>query len=165
MPRVKKLNKQTMLLKMMFKWDWMIYISQLEIFIYSCIHMNLVLLKATKFHNMTVKTYHEQECSSVLPRCNCKSFDPLPQMEYCSKALSWIVDTMAQGSTFKPPRPPPTLRGTYKPKHTCWNVTGCINKVYLTRNSCLQSSIPNLSLTLLCLFFYTDAFPSSSNSA
>ncbi|TMS22054.1 Transient receptor potential cation channel subfamily M member 4 [Larimichthys crocea] len=34
------------------------------------------------------------------------------EMEYCSKALSWIVDTMAQGSTFKPPRPPPTLRAT-----------------------------------------------------
>ncbi|KAI3364999.1 hypothetical protein L3Q82_001166 [Scortum barcoo] len=36
------------------------------------------------------------------------------EMEYCSSALSWIVDTLAQGSTFKPPRPPPTLRGTYK---------------------------------------------------
>uniref|UniRef100_A0A4W6G5S7 Transient receptor potential melastatin 4b3 n=1 Tax=Lates calcarifer TaxID=8187 RepID=A0A4W6G5S7_LATCA len=34
------------------------------------------------------------------------------EMEYCSNALSWIVDTLAQGSTFKPPRPPPTLRGT-----------------------------------------------------
>uniref|UniRef100_H3DCK7 Uncharacterized protein n=1 Tax=Tetraodon nigroviridis TaxID=99883 RepID=H3DCK7_TETNG len=33
------------------------------------------------------------------------------EMEYCSNALSWIVDTLAQGSTFKPPRPPPTLRG------------------------------------------------------
>ncbi|XP_019962618.2 transient receptor potential cation channel subfamily M member 4-like [Paralichthys olivaceus] len=32
------------------------------------------------------------------------------EMEYCSSALSWIVDTLAQGSTFKPPRPPPTLR-------------------------------------------------------
>ncbi|KAM6897483.1 LOW QUALITY PROTEIN: transient receptor potential cation channel subfamily M member 4-like [Xenentodon cancila] len=30
------------------------------------------------------------------------------EMEYCSHALSWIVDTLAQGSTFKPPRPPPT---------------------------------------------------------
>uniref|UniRef100_A0A3Q3VMZ5 Uncharacterized protein n=1 Tax=Mola mola TaxID=94237 RepID=A0A3Q3VMZ5_MOLML len=36
------------------------------------------------------------------------------EMEYCSNALSWIVDTLAQGSTFKPPRPPPTLRGTSK---------------------------------------------------
>uniref|UniRef100_A0A3Q4HCP1 Transient receptor potential cation channel subfamily M member 4-like n=1 Tax=Neolamprologus brichardi TaxID=32507 RepID=A0A3Q4HCP1_NEOBR len=34
------------------------------------------------------------------------------QMEYCSSALSWVVDTLSQGSTFKPPRPPP-LRGTY----------------------------------------------------
>ncbi|XP_035520066.1 transient receptor potential cation channel subfamily M member 4-like [Morone saxatilis] len=32
------------------------------------------------------------------------------EMEYCSNALSWIVDTLAQSSTFKPPRPPPTLR-------------------------------------------------------
>uniref|UniRef100_A0A3B4XMT9 Transient receptor potential cation channel, subfamily M, member 4b, tandem duplicate 1 n=1 Tax=Seriola lalandi dorsalis TaxID=1841481 RepID=A0A3B4XMT9_SERLL len=35
-------------------------------------------------------------------------------MEYCSNALSWIVETLDQSSTFKPPRPPPTLRGTYK---------------------------------------------------
>uniref|UniRef100_A0A3B4VMZ2 Transient receptor potential cation channel, subfamily M, member 4b, tandem duplicate 1 n=1 Tax=Seriola dumerili TaxID=41447 RepID=A0A3B4VMZ2_SERDU len=35
-------------------------------------------------------------------------------MEYCSNALSWIVETLAQSSTFKPPRPPPTLRGAYK---------------------------------------------------
>uniref|UniRef100_A0A3B4GAL2 Transient receptor potential cation channel subfamily M member 4-like n=1 Tax=Pundamilia nyererei TaxID=303518 RepID=A0A3B4GAL2_9CICH len=34
------------------------------------------------------------------------------QMEYCSSALSWVVDTLSQGSTFKPPRPPP-LRGIY----------------------------------------------------
>ncbi|XP_028286858.1 transient receptor potential cation channel subfamily M member 4-like [Parambassis ranga] len=34
------------------------------------------------------------------------------EMEYCSNALSWIVDTLAQSSTFKPPRPPPTLRDT-----------------------------------------------------
>lgn len=45
------------------------------------------------------------------------SFDPPSQMEYCSNALSWIVDTLAQGSTFKPPRPPPTLRGTSKSEH------------------------------------------------
>uniref|UniRef100_A0A8C4F8F4 Transient receptor potential cation channel subfamily M member 4 n=1 Tax=Dicentrarchus labrax TaxID=13489 RepID=A0A8C4F8F4_DICLA len=45
--------------------------------------------------------------------CQCGSFDPLSQMEYCSNALSWIVDTLAQSSTFKPPRPPPTLRGTF----------------------------------------------------
>ncbi|XP_078136174.1 transient receptor potential cation channel subfamily M member 4-like [Sander vitreus] len=32
------------------------------------------------------------------------------EMEYCSHALSWIVDTLAQGSTFKPSRPPPTMR-------------------------------------------------------
>ncbi|TDG98100.1 hypothetical protein EPR50_G00214710 [Perca flavescens] len=32
------------------------------------------------------------------------------EMEYCSHALSWIVDTMAQGSTFKPSRPPPAIR-------------------------------------------------------
>uniref|UniRef100_A0A669EY66 Transient receptor potential cation channel subfamily M member 4 n=1 Tax=Oreochromis niloticus TaxID=8128 RepID=A0A669EY66_ORENI len=34
------------------------------------------------------------------------------QIEYCSSALNWVVDTLAQGSTFKPPRPPPALRGT-----------------------------------------------------
>uniref|UniRef100_A0A8C2WNC2 Transient receptor potential cation channel, subfamily M, member 4b, tandem duplicate 1 n=1 Tax=Cyclopterus lumpus TaxID=8103 RepID=A0A8C2WNC2_CYCLU len=38
-------------------------------------------------------------------------------MEYCSNALSWIVDTLAQGSTFKPPRPPPTSRGTNENMH------------------------------------------------
>uniref|UniRef100_A0A3Q2VY72 Ion transport domain-containing protein n=1 Tax=Haplochromis burtoni TaxID=8153 RepID=A0A3Q2VY72_HAPBU len=32
--------------------------------------------------------------------------------QYCSSALSWVVDTLSQGSTFKPPRPPP-LRGIY----------------------------------------------------
>ncbi|KAF6734696.1 Transient receptor potential cation channel subfamily M member 4 [Oryzias melastigma] len=31
-------------------------------------------------------------------------------MEYCSKALSWIVETLAQSSTFKHPRPPPSFR-------------------------------------------------------
>ncbi|XP_022075405.2 transient receptor potential cation channel subfamily M member 4-like [Acanthochromis polyacanthus] len=35
------------------------------------------------------------------------------EMEYCSNALSWIVDTLAQGSTFKPPRPPPTIRDAF----------------------------------------------------
>ncbi|XP_061823714.1 transient receptor potential cation channel subfamily M member 4-like isoform X2 [Nerophis lumbriciformis] len=35
------------------------------------------------------------------------------EMEYCSNALSWIVDTLAQGSSFKPPRPPPTLRDAF----------------------------------------------------
>lgn len=40
-------------------------------------------------------------------------------MEYCSNALSWIVDTLAQGSTFKPPRPPPTLRGTSEDVNVC----------------------------------------------
>ncbi|XP_068439139.1 transient receptor potential cation channel subfamily M member 4-like [Clinocottus analis] len=35
------------------------------------------------------------------------------EMEYCSNALSWIVDTLAQGSTFKPPRPPPTSRDSF----------------------------------------------------
>ncbi|XP_020496309.2 transient receptor potential cation channel subfamily M member 4 [Labrus bergylta] len=35
------------------------------------------------------------------------------EMEYCSNALTWIVDTLAQGSTFKPPRPPPTLRDAF----------------------------------------------------
>ncbi|KAF3853530.1 hypothetical protein F7725_014218 [Dissostichus mawsoni] len=35
------------------------------------------------------------------------------EMEYCSSALSWIVDTLAQGSTFKPPRPPPTIREAF----------------------------------------------------
>ncbi|KAM6898341.1 transient receptor potential cation channel subfamily M member 4-like isoform 2-T2 [Lycodopsis pacificus] len=35
------------------------------------------------------------------------------EMEYCSNALGWIVDTLAQGSTFKPPRPPPTPRDSF----------------------------------------------------
>ncbi|KAK2820313.1 hypothetical protein Q5P01_023272 [Channa striata] len=37
------------------------------------------------------------------------------EMEYCSNALSWIVETLAQGSTFKPLRPPPTLKDTFPP--------------------------------------------------
>uniref|UniRef100_A0A3B3ZPQ7 Uncharacterized protein n=1 Tax=Periophthalmus magnuspinnatus TaxID=409849 RepID=A0A3B3ZPQ7_9GOBI len=32
-------------------------------------------------------------------------------MEYCSNALSWIVETLAQSSTFKPARAPPVPRG------------------------------------------------------
>ncbi|XP_059893374.1 transient receptor potential cation channel subfamily M member 4-like isoform X1 [Gadus macrocephalus] len=32
------------------------------------------------------------------------------QMEYCSSAMSWIVDTLVQSSMVKPPRPPPTHR-------------------------------------------------------
>ncbi|KAM9837818.1 transient receptor potential cation channel subfamily M member 4-like [Aulostomus maculatus] len=35
------------------------------------------------------------------------------EMEYCSNALTWIVDTLAQSSTFRPPRPPPTLRDAF----------------------------------------------------
>ncbi|XP_033974832.1 LOW QUALITY PROTEIN: transient receptor potential cation channel subfamily M member 4-like [Trematomus bernacchii] len=35
------------------------------------------------------------------------------EMEYCSSALNWIVDTLAQGSTFKLPRPPPTMREAF----------------------------------------------------
>ncbi|KAL6095109.1 trpm4 [Pungitius sinensis] len=35
------------------------------------------------------------------------------EMEYCSNALSWIIDTLAQGSTFKPPRPPPASRDVF----------------------------------------------------
>ncbi|XP_034049024.1 transient receptor potential cation channel subfamily M member 4-like isoform X2 [Thalassophryne amazonica] len=35
------------------------------------------------------------------------------EMEYCTSALSWIVDTLAQGSTFKPPRAPPTARESF----------------------------------------------------
>ncbi|XP_077358167.1 transient receptor potential cation channel subfamily M member 4-like isoform X1 [Festucalex cinctus] len=37
------------------------------------------------------------------------------EVEYCSSALSWIVDTLAQGSSFKPPRPPPNLRDSFTP--------------------------------------------------
>ncbi|XP_077405985.1 transient receptor potential cation channel subfamily M member 4-like [Vanacampus margaritifer] len=37
------------------------------------------------------------------------------EMEYCSSALSWIVDTLAQGSSFKPPRPPPNPRDSFTP--------------------------------------------------
>ncbi|XP_061911812.1 transient receptor potential cation channel subfamily M member 4-like [Entelurus aequoreus] len=40
------------------------------------------------------------------------------EMEYCSNALSWIVDTLAQGSSFKPPRPPPTLRDAFPSSST-----------------------------------------------
>ncbi|XP_016520150.1 transient receptor potential cation channel subfamily M member 4-like isoform X1 [Poecilia formosa] len=32
------------------------------------------------------------------------------EMENCSNALRWIVDTLAEGGAFKPPRPPPTFR-------------------------------------------------------
>ncbi|CAI5659078.1 unnamed protein product [Oreochromis niloticus] len=32
------------------------------------------------------------------------------QMEHYSTVLNWVVDTLAQGSTVKPPRPPPALR-------------------------------------------------------
>ncbi|KAK7919675.1 hypothetical protein WMY93_010959 [Mugilogobius chulae] len=35
------------------------------------------------------------------------------EMEYCSNALSWIVDTLAQSSTFKPARPPPAPRDSF----------------------------------------------------
>lgn len=35
------------------------------------------------------------------------------EMEYCSNALSWIVDTLAQSSTFKPPRAPPASRDSF----------------------------------------------------
>ncbi|XP_063337917.1 transient receptor potential cation channel subfamily M member 4-like [Pelmatolapia mariae] len=34
------------------------------------------------------------------------------QMEHYSTVLNWVVDTLAQGSTFKPPRPTPVLRDT-----------------------------------------------------
>ncbi|XP_022598322.1 transient receptor potential cation channel subfamily M member 4-like [Seriola dumerili] len=40
------------------------------------------------------------------------------EMEYCSNALSWIVETLAQSSTFKPPRPPPTLRDAFPSSST-----------------------------------------------
>ncbi|XP_076008094.1 transient receptor potential cation channel subfamily M member 4-like [Genypterus blacodes] len=35
------------------------------------------------------------------------------EMEYCSNALSWIVDTLAQSSTTKPTRPPPVARESF----------------------------------------------------
>ncbi|XP_053720557.1 transient receptor potential cation channel subfamily M member 4-like [Synchiropus splendidus] len=35
------------------------------------------------------------------------------EMEYCTNALSWIVDTLAQGSNYKPARPPPALRESF----------------------------------------------------
>lgn len=34
------------------------------------------------------------------------------QMEQYSTVLNWVVDTLAQGSTVKPPRALPVLRGT-----------------------------------------------------
>uniref|UniRef100_A0A3Q3BA74 Transient receptor potential cation channel, subfamily M, member 4b, tandem duplicate 1 n=1 Tax=Kryptolebias marmoratus TaxID=37003 RepID=A0A3Q3BA74_KRYMA len=39
------------------------------------------------------------------------SFCCYSQMEYSSSALRWIVDTLAQSSTIKSPRPPPASRG------------------------------------------------------
>lgn len=46
-------------------------------------------------------------------------------MEYCSNALSWIVDTLAQGSTFKPPRPPPTLKDEFASSpNSAWFILG-----------------------------------------
>ncbi|KAJ0015913.1 hypothetical protein NQD34_014203 [Periophthalmus magnuspinnatus] len=35
------------------------------------------------------------------------------EMEYCSNALSWIVETLAQSSTFKPARAPPVPRDSF----------------------------------------------------
>ncbi|CAL8303836.1 unnamed protein product [Lota lota] len=35
------------------------------------------------------------------------------EMDYCSSALSWIVDTLVQSSMAKPPRPPPTYRESF----------------------------------------------------
>ncbi|XP_056152863.1 transient receptor potential cation channel subfamily M member 4-like isoform X2 [Lampris incognitus] len=35
------------------------------------------------------------------------------EMEYCSNALSWIVETLAQSSTVKPLRPPPVIREAF----------------------------------------------------
>ncbi|XP_071763453.1 transient receptor potential cation channel subfamily M member 4-like isoform X1 [Centroberyx gerrardi] len=40
------------------------------------------------------------------------------EMEYCSNALSWIVDTLAQGSTVKPSRSPPTFRDGFPSSST-----------------------------------------------
>uniref|UniRef100_A0A8C7HGU3 Transient receptor potential cation channel, subfamily M, member 4b, tandem duplicate 1 n=1 Tax=Oncorhynchus kisutch TaxID=8019 RepID=A0A8C7HGU3_ONCKI len=34
------------------------------------------------------------------------------ELEYCSSALSWIVEALSQSNMVKPTRPPPTLRGT-----------------------------------------------------
>ncbi|CAL1599365.1 unnamed protein product [Knipowitschia caucasica] len=35
------------------------------------------------------------------------------EMEYCSNALSWIVETLAQSGSFKPARPPPPSRDSF----------------------------------------------------
>uniref|UniRef100_A0A8C4ZHW1 Transient receptor potential cation channel, subfamily M, member 4a n=1 Tax=Gadus morhua TaxID=8049 RepID=A0A8C4ZHW1_GADMO len=56
-----------------------------------------------RIKRMSVKDY-----SDVIVMMSC----PPPQMEYCSSAMSWIVDTLVQSSMVKPPRPPPTHRGT-----------------------------------------------------
>lgn len=89
--------------------------------------------KSHTFPEKGFKDIPEQEMSTYTSLCSqntgpslrclrvivCQhTFNPPPQMEYCSNALSWIVDTLAQGSTFKPPRPPPTLRGIAKSEHT-----------------------------------------------
>uniref|UniRef100_A0A8C7PLR9 TRPM SLOG domain-containing protein n=1 Tax=Oncorhynchus mykiss TaxID=8022 RepID=A0A8C7PLR9_ONCMY len=34
------------------------------------------------------------------------------ELEYCSSALSWIMEALSQSNMVKPTRPPPTLRGT-----------------------------------------------------
>lgn len=62
------------------------------------------------------------------------------QMEYCSNALSWIVDTLAQGSTFKPPRPPPTLRGTSKFQHFLFECKSlCMQEFHRMHSSLILS--------------------------
>lgn len=39
------------------------------------------------------------------------------EMEYCSNALNWIVDTLAHSSSFKSPRPPPKSRDSFTPSN------------------------------------------------
>lgn len=84
-----------------------------------------------------------------------------PQMEYCSNALSWIVDTLAQGSTFKPPRPPPTLRGVSEyPTHASLTALFFQSPLYLNYLPLLHRCFPVFLLCLnkrrWCLYFLRD---------
>lgn len=89
-------------------------------------------------------------CASVLPF----------QMEYCSSALCWIVDTLAQNSTFKPPRPPPMFRGA-ESLHLCNSVLGC---GYIHQSLFHTQKKIKTGNSIRHLFFFSDTVPSSSIS-
>lgn len=84
----------------------------------------------------------------------------LDQMEYCSSALSWIVDTLAQNSTFKPPRPPPTFRGAHD--CTCHRIFWWISVTVWVHSPKLVPQNDLNKNSVSHLFFTSDNFPSSS---